>query len=156
MRKSNKNSADKFIIILTLVHGNQKAQTRQPDVQCLFKILILCIFYGDEASSQNIYFTTLNALFTWETVSTNYCAKRKEFCVFSDDSIESSFVVQLNLRQILLVCEIGAMWWIPHSHLSFRTSFKASTEFHKLQLCFYHPMLRLRTPEKTLQRINKS
>lgn len=83
MRKSNKNSADKFIIILTLVHGNQKAQTRQPDVQCLFKILILCIFYGDEASSQNIYFTTLNALFYLRnSFDKLLCKTKRILCVF--------------------------------------------------------------------------
>lgn len=76
-------------------------------VQCLYKILILCIFVGDVASSQNIYFSTLKTFFyltslTFLLLCELLCKEFLCFYVFSDDSIESPFVVQLNLRQIRL------------------------------------------------------
>lgn len=90
----------------------------QQEVQCLFKILILCI---DVASSQNIYFSNLKPFCLpdlMRIVDTGHCARQGIFVCFL---LNLFIVVQLNLRQIFsFVCEIGAMWWMPRSHLSFK------------------------------------
>lgn len=87
---------DEFIIFCHLFMGTRRS---------LYKILILCIFVGDVASSQNIYFSTLKSFFyltslTFFLLCELLCKEFLCFYVFSD--LSSPFVVQLNLRQIRL------------------------------------------------------
>lgn len=101
MRESNK-----FIMFLPLVSWEPIRAPEQPaEVQCLYKIFVLClksIRWRGLIPKYLLFHFKRKSLPDFCRTSTRLLCKKKEFYVFLTILLSASFVVQLNLRQILI------------------------------------------------------